>query len=293
MVLFSSYLVICCHVVTGFFDKKVKNMVTGIGEVNYPNYFVTSRVEQKKSWTSMSNTLANIRKELERLGDKEYATRLGKYFKTGKHEYGEGDRFLGIRVPDLRKSAKRYRNISINQASQLLRSSFHEERLFSLLVLVDLFKRATDQDKKKIYTLYLRNTKFINNWDLVDASAGRIVGAYLLTRDKKYIYALAKSKNLWERRISIMATSYFIGQNEFADTLKMAKMLLNDEEDLIHKSVGWLLREVGKKDFELEESFLKKHHASMPRTMLRYAIEKFPQEKRKNYLKVGRSRRAK
>lgn len=233
----------------------------------------------------MINILENIRKELKRLGDKEYAARLKKYFKTGKNEYGEGDRFLGIRVPVLRKLAKKYRNISINKASQLLKSSFHEERLFSLFVLVDLFRRAVDQDKKKIYTVYLKNTKFINNWDLVDASAGRIAGAYLFTRDKKPIYALAKSKKLWERRISIMSTSYFIVHNEFADTLKIAEMLLNDKEDLIHKAVGWLLREVGKRDFEIEENFLKRHYASMPRTVLRYAVEKFPDEKRKSYLK--------
>jgi 3-methyladenine DNA glycosylase AlkD len=152
-------------------------------------------------------------------------------------------------------------------------------------VLVDLFRRSVDQDKKKIYTLYLKNTKFINNWDLVDASAVRIVGAYLFTRDKKPIYVLARSKNLWERRISIMSTSYFIVHNEFADTLKIAEMLLNDKEDLIHKAVGWLLREVGKRDFEIEENFLKRHYASMPRTVLRYAVEKFPDEKRKSYLK--------
>lgn len=232
----------------------------------------------------MINILENIRKELERLSNKEYAARLQKYFKTEKGEYGEGDKFLGIRVPYLRKLAKKHRDISINRASELIRSPFHEERLFSLFVLADLFKRADDNDKNKIYTEYLKNTKFINNWDLVDASAGRIVGAYLFTRDKKPIYALAKSRNLWERRISIVATSYFIGHNEFADTLKIAEMLLNDKEDLIHKAVGWLLREVGKRDFELEDNFLQKHYVSMHRTMLRYAIEKFPAVKRKKYL---------
>lgn len=226
-----------------------------------------------------------IQKELKRLGTKEYATRLQKYFKTGKGGYGEGDKFLGIQVSILRKLVKKYRNISIDEASELIQSPFHEERLFSLFLLVHLFKKADDEDKKKIYTLYLKNTKFINNWDLVDASAGRIVGAYLFARDKKPIYALAKSKNLWERRISIMATSYFIGHNEFADTLKIAEMLLKDKEDLIHKAVGWLLREIGIRNIELEESFLKKHYAGMPRTMLRYAIEKFPEEKRKSYLK--------
>lgn len=227
----------------------------------------------------------NIQKEIKRLGNKEYAARLRKYFKTGKGEYGEGDRFLGIQVPVLRKIAKKYRKISIGEVSELVKSQFHEERLFSLFVLVESFKRANDKDKKIIYTLYLSNTKFINNWDLVDASAGHIVGAYLLTRDKKPIYVLARSKNIWERRISIMSTSYFIKYNRFVDTLNIAEMLLGDEEDLIHKAVGWMLREIGKRDFELEERFLGKYYKSMPRTMLRYAIEKFPEEKRKIYLK--------
>ena len=227
----------------------------------------------------------NIQTELQRLGNKEYAARLGRYFKTGKGEYGEGDKFLGIQVPALRKIVRKYRKISIGEASKLIKSQFHEERLFSLLVLVELFKRANDKDKKKIYTVYLSNTKFINNWDLVDASAGHIVGAYLLTRDKKPIYVLARSENIWERRISIISTSYFIKYNNFVDTLNIAKMLLGDEGDLIHKAVGWMLREIGKRDFELEERFLGKYYKSMPRTMLRYAIEKFPEEKRKGYLK--------
>ncbi len=227
----------------------------------------------------------NIQKQIKRLGNKEYAARLRKYFKTGKGEYGEGDRFLGIQVPVLRKIARKYRKISIGEVSELVKSQFHEERLFSLLVLVESFKRANDKDKKIIYTLYLSNTKFINNWDLVDASAGHIIGAYLLTRDKKPIYVLARSKNIWERRISIMSTSYFMKYNRFVDTLNIAEMLLGDEEDLIHKAVGWMLREIGKRDFELEERFLGKYYKSMPRTMLRYAIEKFPEERRKIYLK--------
>jgi 3-methyladenine DNA glycosylase AlkD len=227
----------------------------------------------------------NIQKELKRSGNKEYAARLRKYFKAGKGEYGEGDRFLGIQVPVLRKIAKKYRSLSIDEVSELIRSQFHEERLFSLFVLGDIFKRANDKDKKIIYTVYLSNTKFINNWDLVDASAGNIVGAYLLTRDKESIYVLARSKNVWERRISIMSTSYFIQYNRFVDTLNVAEMLLGDEEDLIHKAVGWMLREIGKRDFALEERFLGKYYKCMPRTMLRYAIEKFPEEKRKSYLR--------
>ena len=192
----------------------------------------------------------NIQKELRRLGNKEYAARLRKYFKTGKGEYGEGDKFLGIRVPVLRKLAEKYRKISIGEASELLKLQFHEERLFSLLVLVEIFKRADNKDKKRIYTVYLSNTEFINNWDLVDASAGHIVGAYLVTRDKKPIYVLARSKNLWERRISIMSCFCFIKYDKFVDALNIAEILLNDEEDLIHKAVGWMLREIGKRDFE-------------------------------------------
>ena len=229
--------------------------------------------------------IKNIREEFKKLSNQEHAARLQKYFKTGKGEYGEGDKFLGLRVPVIRKIAKKYSTISISEASEFLKSQFHEERLFALFILIDLFRRADEKDKKKIYDLYLKNTNYINNWDLVDASAGRVVGAYLFTRDKKPIYVLAKSKNLWERRIAIMATSYFIVHNEFADTLKIAEILLNDKEDLIHKAVGWMLREIGKRDFELEENFLRKHYQEMPRTMLRYAIEKFPEEKRKSYLK--------
>ena len=229
--------------------------------------------------------IKNIKEEFKKLSNQEHAVHLQKYFKTGKGEYGEGDRFLGLRVPDVRKVAKKYKTISIEEASAFLQSQFHEERLFALFLLVDLFRRADEEDRKKIYDLYLKNTNDINNWDLVDASAGPIVGAYLFTRDKKPIYDLARSESLWERRIAMMATSYFIVHNEFADTLKIAEILLNDKEDLIHKAVGWMLREIGKRDFELEENFLKKHYKEMPRTMLRYAIEKFPEEKRKSYLK--------
>jgi 3-methyladenine DNA glycosylase AlkD len=229
--------------------------------------------------------MKNIREEFKKLSDQEHAARLQKYFKTGKGEYGEGDKFLGLRVPAIRKIAKKYSAISLREAAEFLQSPFHEERLFALFIFIDLFRRGDEEDKKKIYDLYLKNTKYINNWDLVDASAGRIVGSYLFMRDKKPIDNLAKSKNLWERRIAIMATSYFIVQNDFADTLKIAEILLNDQEDLIHKAVGWMLREIGKRDFELAENFLRKHDQEMPRTMLRYAIEKFPEEKRKSYLK--------
>jgi len=233
----------------------------------------------------MHERIVTIQKELRRSANKKIATHSQRFFKTGKGEYGEGDIFLGIRVPVLRKMARKHRGIAIDEVSQLLTSQFHEERLLALFMLVDIFKRGSEKDRKMIYTLYLDNTKFINNWDLVDSSAGYIVGAYLLKLDKKPLYNLAQSSSLWERRISIISTGHFITYNKFTDTLKIAQMLLHDEEDLIHKAVGWMLREIGKRDSETEERFLKKHYKSMPRTMLRYAIEKFPEEKRKSYLR--------
>ena len=229
--------------------------------------------------------IKNIKEEFKKLSNAEQATNLQKYFKTGKGEYGEGDIFLGLRVPVIRKIAKKYNTLSISDATEFLKSPFHEERLFALIVLVGIFRKKDEENKEKIVELYLSHTKYINNWDLVDISAPRIVGAYLITRDKKPIYLLTRSENLWERRIAIMSTLYFIGNNEFSDTLKIAEILLKDKEDLIHKAVGWMLREVGKKDSEVEEEFLRKHYKEMPRTMLRYAIEKFPEEKRKSYLR--------
>ena len=233
----------------------------------------------------MNKKTKEIQGNIRRLGDKVIAEHSQKFFKTAKGEYAEGDKFLGIRVPAIRKLVKKYRGLSINEASLFLKSIFHEERLFSLLMLVDIFNKANKEDKKAIYTLYLNNTKFINNWDLVDCSAEHIVGAYLRGVDKEPIYNLAKSESLWERRISIMSTFHFIKHNEFGDTLNISEILLLDKEDLIHKAVGWMLREVGKRNIEVEEGFLKKHYKRMPRTMLRYAIEKFDGDKRQMYLK--------
>ncbi len=233
----------------------------------------------------MKNIVSKIQDELKQISNKEIAEHSQRFFKTGKGQYGYGDIFLGIRVPVLRKLAKIYSQISIDDAAQLLTSKFHEQRLLSLLILVAIFKKANDKDRKSIYTLYLENTKYINNWDLVDLSAEHIVGAWLYQADKKPIYKLAESEILWERRISIMSTFHYIKHNEFTDSLKISKILLHDKEDLIHKAVGWMLREIGKRDIVTEEKFLKKHYLKMPRTMLRYAIEKFPQSKRKRYLK--------
>jgi len=235
--------------------------------------------------TITNDSVLNLQNELRQLSDKEIAEHSQRFFKTGKGQYGEGDRFLGIRVPVLRKIAKEYRGISIDECSQLLKSQFHEERLLSLLILVAIFNKANNEDIKALYILYLDNTRFINNWDLVDCSAEHIVGAYLRGLDKQPIYNLANSNILWERRISIMSTFHFIKHNEFVDSLTISEILLHDKEDLIHKAVGWMLREIGKRDIEVEEEFLTRYYKEMPRTMLRYSIEKFPKAKREKYLK--------
>ncbi len=226
-----------------------------------------------------------IKKKLRGLASKEKAKVLQRFFKTGPGEYGEGDIFLGVRVPELRKLVKKFHNCTLKEVRILLRSSIHEERLLALLILVHAFAKGDDVTRKKIYELYLKHTRFINNWDLVDTTAEHIVGAYLMDKDRQPLYCLARSKDLWERRIAIIATFHFIKKAEFIETLTIAKMLLHDEEDLIHKAVGWMLREIGKRDLPSEETFLKIYYATMPRTMLRYAIERFPESKRQRYLK--------
>ena len=233
----------------------------------------------------MNNQVSDIKNEMRKLANKEIAEHSQRFFKTGKGQYGEGDIFLGIRVPVLRKIAKKFRRISLAEVSKLLESKFHEERLLSILMLVNLFKSGDEDDQELIYELYLDKTKFINNWDIVDISAGNIVGAFLFEKDKAPLYRLVFSENLWERRIAIVATFYFIRNDEFDDTLKIAEILFTDKEDLIHKAVGWMLREVGKRVIEIEEEFLEEHYLKMPRTMLRYAIERFPGTRRKMYLK--------
>tara|TARA_Y100000310_G_C20519534_1_gene732954 strand:+ start:266 stop:946 length:681 start_codon:yes stop_codon:yes gene_type:complete len=223
-----------------------------------------------------------LKEELQALGDEERANLLQRFFKTGPGEYGEGDKFLGVVVPETRKVAKKYLNLDFNEIEELLQSGIHEVRLAALLILVERYKKTKD---KEIVDFYLKNTKYINNWDLVDLTAHKILGDYLLDRDKEILYSLAESSNLWERRISIISTFAFIDEGRFEDSLKISEILLNDEHDLIHKAVGWVLREIGKKDLEVEEEFLRKYHKEMPRTMLRYSIEKFSEEKRKFYMK--------
>ncbi len=229
--------------------------------------------------------MQNIQRKLQELGSREKAKVLQRFFKTGPGEYGEGDVFVGVKVPELRKLAKEYQEITVKEVKQLLRSAIHEERLLALFMLVRKYSKGNETEKKRIYELYLKNTQFINNWDLVDGSAHHIIGAFLVDKSKEPLYRLAKSKNLWERRISIMSTFYFIKHDKYAETLKISEILLTDEQDLIHKAVGWMLREIGKRHMPTEEKFLRKHYKRMPRTMLRYAIEKFPEDKRQGYLK--------
>jgi len=226
-----------------------------------------------------------IKKRLKKYSSKEKAAVLRRFFKTGPGEYAEGDIFIGVVVPDTRKVVKEFKDIPIEEVEKLLRSPVHEERLAALLILVLKFKSAQEETRKKIYRLYLKNARFINNWDLVDLTAHHIIGGFLKGKDKDVLYNLAVSKNLWKRRMSIIATFHDIRENSFTETLNIADMLLGDKEDLIHKAVGWMLREVGKRNTAVLESFLNKRRGILPRTTLRYAIERFPESKRKAYLK--------
>lgn len=228
--------------------------------------------------------LDKMQAELLALSNPDDAIFLQRYFKTGPGQYGEGDLFRGIRVPVLRKLSLAGQAMSLAQTELLLRSSYHEDRLLALLILVRNFAKADEAGKTVIYRLYLAGTRFINNWDLVDLSAEHIVGAYLNDRDRTPLDLLARADSIWERRIAVLATFHFIKRGSFDATLRIAETLLTDKQDLIHKAVGWMLREVGKRDRQTEEKFLRAHHKQMPRTMLRYAIEKFAEDKRRGYL---------
>lgn len=242
------------------------------------------------------STVDNLKKDLRILASFEKANILQRFFKTKKGEYGEGDIFIGVNVPQIRKIAKKYKDLTLSEIKKNLYSRIHEERLCALLILVEKFnevdrkdsgqiKTQPDRLRKKIFEFYIKNSKQINNWDLVDLSSPKIVGRYLIDKPKDLLYKFATSKNLWQRRISIISTYTFIKEGEYEDTFKIAEILMEDKHDLIHKAVGWMLREVGKKSQKDEENFLKKYAKFMPRTMLRYAIEKFPEEKREKYLK--------
>jgi len=226
--------------------------------------------------------LNEFKKDMNKLKNPKKAKLLSGFFKTGKGEYGEGDVFLGIMVPQQREVSKKHRYLSLNDLQVLLNSKIHEYRLTALFILIYQYQKAGN--KKAIVNFYLKNTKNINNWDLVDLSAPRILGDYLISKDRKILYKLAKG-HLWDKRIAILATFAFIAKKDFKDSLRIAEILLKDKHDLIHKAVGWMLREIGKRDRITEEKFLKKHCKNMPRTMLRYAIEKFDEKKRGFYLK--------
>lgn len=233
----------------------------------------------------MMLSLSFLKHDLKQLADPKKALILQGFFKTGKGEYAEGDIFLGISVPQSREIAVKYKYLPLSDVLALLQSKIHEERLIALLLLVHNFKKGNDAEQKEIYEFYLQNTKYVNNWDLVDLSADKIIGEYLLDKSIEVLFELARSKNLWERRIAVVATYAFIKTKKHEEALKISEILINDTNDLIQKAVGWMLREVGKRvSRDVEEKFLKLHYKTMPRTALRYAIEHFPKDKRKAYL---------
>jgi len=229
-------------------------------------------------------TLTQLKKDLNKLADRKQAAILSRFFKTGPGAYGEGDVFLGIKVPEQRKAAGKYADLSLADTQKLLKSKIHEHRLVALLILVKKFKKGGEKLRAEIFKAYLKNTRYINNWDLVDLSAPNIVGRHLLDKSRQILYKLVRSKSLWGRRIAVLATFSFIRENDFRDSLRLSEILLKDEHDLIHKATGWMLREIGKRDQAVLERFLRKYYQVMPRTMLRYAIEKFDEKKRKFYL---------
>ncbi|REL25776.1 DNA alkylation repair protein [Thalassotalea euphylliae] len=229
-------------------------------------------------------TTDQVLASLQELSNPAIAEHSARFFKTGKGQYGEGDKFLGIRVPQVRAVVKQYKSLPLPEISTLLHNEYHEVRLCALLMLVTRFKRKHSSEQQAIFDCYMENLDQVNNWDLVDSSAHPILGGHLFDKDRQLLYHLVQSRNLWHRRIAIITTYYFIKCGDFTDTLALSKTLLADHHDLIHKAVGWMLREVGKKDHDVEYQFLKQHYKAMPRTMLRYAIEKFPAETRAQFL---------
>jgi 3-methyladenine DNA glycosylase AlkD len=229
-------------------------------------------------------TASEIQERLRRMSSPLAAAEAARFFKTGPGQYGEGDIFLGLRAKEMHQMSKEHSALSFGELRTLLKSPVHEDRMLALLILVRRAEKGDAGVKEKIYKLYLGHTRYVNNWDLVDASAREIVGGHLADKSREPLFELARSKNMWERRISIVATHFFIRQGEYADTTGISLLLLNDKEDLIHKAVGWMLREVGKKNQPALELFLRRHGKVMPRTALRYAIERFPKDLRLAYL---------
>ena len=233
-------------------------------------------------------TAAFVLSELQSIGSLEKAVHLSRFFKTGPGQYGEGDRFLGVMVPYSRAIAKANKAMPLEEVQLLLESSWHEARLCALLILVYRFKerKITEEEREQIYDFYIKNARRCNNWDLVDLSCRDIVGEYLVDKDRSILYRLADSENLWEQRIAIVATWAFIRRSDFNDTLALAERLMAHKHDLMHKAVGWMLREVGKKDRETLTNFLEKNATQLPRTTLRYAIEHYPEPQRQYFLKM-------
>jgi len=229
--------------------------------------------------------IATINSRLETLADEPTAVILRRFFKTGPGEYGEGDRFRGIRVPELRKLCKEFRHAGVEVISALLDSPWHEDRMLALLLLIERYRASDKRGREALYDFYCSRTGRINNWDLVDVTCPHIVGRHLETRDRSPLYRFAESPSLWERRIAIVSTFHFIRQGDFRDAIAIAELLLADPEELLHKATGWMLREVGKRDQSMLEAFLDEYVTVMPRTALRYAIERFPEEQRQRYLK--------
>jgi 3-methyladenine DNA glycosylase AlkD len=233
-------------------------------------------------------TLAGLRRRSRQLASPADAKILRRFFKTGPGEYGEGDQFIGIRVPATRRLAQEFCSLSRRDILTLLQSPIHEERLLALILLVNAYKRADEAGRAEVYELYLSHLDCVNNWDLVDSSAPYILGPHLKSRSRKILFRMAKSENLWHRRVAMLATFHFIRAGDFVDALRLAELLHDDEHDLMHKAVGWMLREIGKRDAAALKQYLDRHAAKMPRTMLRYAIEKLPGRERQRYLRAAK-----
>lgn len=233
-------------------------------------------------------SLAKLQSQLRALASRSDAASAQRFFKTAPGEYGAGDQFIGIRVPVLRKLAKEFHSLRLRELAELLHSHIHEERLLALIILVNSYERADEAGRAEIYAFYLDHLNRVNNWDLVDSSAPYIVGPQLAERSRTILFRLARAKNLWHRRVAMLAAFHFIRQNDFADALRLAELLRDDEHDLMHKAVGWMLREIGKRDVAVLKKFLQQHAARMPRTMLRYAIEKFSLRERREWLQAGK-----
>ncbi|MGJ4788990.1 DNA alkylation repair protein [Leptospira koniambonensis] len=230
----------------------------------------------------------DVIQEVRKLADPKAVEILSRFFKTGKGQYGEGDLFLGIKVPPLRKISKLYKGLPLPELQKIVKSKYHEERLLGFFILCEKFQKTAEEDRKELHLFYLKNLKYVNNWDIVDLSSRELIGDYLIDKKRDILYKLVKSNNMWERRIAIISTYAFIRKGDFKDTLKISELLLTDKEDLIHKAVGWMLREVGNRSLKPETDFLDKHAHKMPRTMLRYAIEKFPTKLKSKYMKAGK-----